>query len=153
MEWIQAAPRPCHHHRFPIRLVRRPPPSGTPPSLEQTSQPQTTLMNWRWAGGTQLIYLLTSISLSCKRLRNRFLKPIIKTKSPPFYAQSCRNEWYDFSPQILEVYCASDRSVNRRTIVNQSGRCGKHSLFLARAMAIVGHLCQLADRRMEQEKR
>src|SRR5208337_2961414 len=48
MEWIQAAPRPCHHHRFPIRLVRRPPPSGTPPSLEQTSQPRTTLMNWRW---------------------------------------------------------------------------------------------------------
>src|SRR5271157_6078163 len=47
MEWIQATPRPCHHHRFPIRLVRRPPPSGTPPSLEQTSQPQTTLMNWR----------------------------------------------------------------------------------------------------------
>src|SRR5271165_3725092 len=35
MEWIQAAPRPCHHHRFPIRIVRRPPPSGTPPSLEQ----------------------------------------------------------------------------------------------------------------------
>src|SRR5271169_6790095 len=48
MEWIQATPRPCHHHRFPIRLVRRPPPSGTPPSLEQTSQPQTTLMNWRY---------------------------------------------------------------------------------------------------------
>src|ERR1700732_4244251 len=46
MKWIQATPRPCHH-RFPIRLVRRPPPSGTPPSLEQISQPQTTLMNWR----------------------------------------------------------------------------------------------------------
>src|SRR5271167_3579630 len=47
MEWIQATSRPCHHHRFPIRIVRRPPPSGTPPSLEQTFQPQTTLMNWR----------------------------------------------------------------------------------------------------------
>jgi hypothetical protein len=39
--------RPCHHHRFPIRLVRRPLPSGTPPSLEQISQPETTLTNWR----------------------------------------------------------------------------------------------------------
>src|SRR5258707_15729710 len=48
MEWLPAPPRPCHHHRFPIRLVRRPPPSGTPPSIEQISQPQTTLMNWRW---------------------------------------------------------------------------------------------------------
>src|SRR5271165_6727977 len=48
MEWIQATSRPCHHNRFPIRLVRRPLPSGTPPSLEQTSQPRTTLMNWRW---------------------------------------------------------------------------------------------------------
>src|ERR1700682_4787896 len=47
MEWIQAAPRPCHHHRFPIRFIRRPPPSSTPTSLEQISQPQTTLMNWR----------------------------------------------------------------------------------------------------------
>jgi hypothetical protein len=34
-EWIQATPRPCHHDRFPICLVRRPSPSGTPPSLEQ----------------------------------------------------------------------------------------------------------------------
>src|SRR5271165_2035196 len=49
MEWIQATSRPCHHNRFPIRLVRRPLPSGTPPSLEQTSQPRTTLMNWRCA--------------------------------------------------------------------------------------------------------
>src|ERR1700674_1120800 len=47
MEWIQATSRPCYHHRFPIRLVRRPSPSGTPTSLEQTSQPRTTLMNWR----------------------------------------------------------------------------------------------------------
>src|SRR5271166_6161487 len=47
MERIQATPRPCHHHRFPISLVRRPPPPGTPPSLEQISQSQTTLMNWR----------------------------------------------------------------------------------------------------------
>src|SRR5208282_6865497 len=47
MERIQATPRPCHHYRFPIRLVRRPPPPGTPPSLEQISQSQTTLMNWR----------------------------------------------------------------------------------------------------------
>src|SRR6202043_2335574 len=47
MEWIQATSRPCYHHRFPIRLVRRPSPSGAPTSLEQTSQPRTTLMNWR----------------------------------------------------------------------------------------------------------
>src|SRR5271165_5722717 len=72
MEWIQAAPRPCHHHRFPIRLVRRPPPSGTPPSLEQTSQPRTTLMNWRCASASALAALrgfwhkcLMSLTIIC----------------------------------------------------------------------------------------
>jgi hypothetical protein len=36
MQWrsLPATPRPRHHNRFPIRSVRRPPPSGTPPSLE-----------------------------------------------------------------------------------------------------------------------
>src|SRR5271165_2741995 len=49
MERVQATSRPCHYNRFPIRFVRRPPPSGTPPGLEQKCQPQTALMNWRWA--------------------------------------------------------------------------------------------------------
>src|SRR5271165_872050 len=60
MARLSAAPRPCHHHRFPIRAFRRPPPSGTPPGLEQISQPQTTLMNWRCAQialGELLLYL------------------------------------------------------------------------------------------------
>src|SRR5271157_4398877 len=47
MERVQATSRPCHYNRFPIRFVRRPPPSGTPPGLEQKCQPQTALMNWR----------------------------------------------------------------------------------------------------------
>src|SRR3974390_55186 len=50
MEQISATPRPCHHNRFPSRLVRRSPPSRTPSSPEQISQPQTTFMNWRWVG-------------------------------------------------------------------------------------------------------
>src|ERR1700730_6741504 len=64
MEWIQATSRPCYHHRFPIRLVRRPSPSGTPTSLEQTSQPRTTLMNWRWvpfSGATSVLVTLRII--------------------------------------------------------------------------------------------
>jgi len=36
MEWRAYKRRPdqCHHHRFPIRLVRRPTPIGTPLGLE-----------------------------------------------------------------------------------------------------------------------
>jgi hypothetical protein len=37
MARIQATPKPFHHNRFPIGLVRRPPPSGTPPGIEQIS--------------------------------------------------------------------------------------------------------------------
>ena len=34
--------------KFLGRIAKRTVPSGTPPSLEKISQPQTTLMNWRW---------------------------------------------------------------------------------------------------------
>src|SRR6201984_3493053 len=47
MARIPATSRPCHDNRFPIRLVRRPSPSGTPSSRTQTSRPETALMNWR----------------------------------------------------------------------------------------------------------
>jgi hypothetical protein len=94
---------------------------------------------------------LTSISILCKRLRNRLLKSSRQQKSAPQTLSSPkatydRDQSHDFTAQIPEVYCASERGVNRRIFVNQSGsRCGKHSLFLARAMAVVGRLRQLAD--------
>jgi hypothetical protein len=64
-----------------------------------------------------------------------------------------RDESLDFTPQILEVYRACECGTNRRTILNQSGRCGKYSVFLARALALIGYLRQLVDRRMEQKER
>src|SRR5271165_142744 len=59
MARIPATSRPCHHNRFPIRLVRRPSPSGTPSSRAQTSRPETALMNWRWPEfiGVLLVFL------------------------------------------------------------------------------------------------
>jgi hypothetical protein len=58
-----------NHNRFPIRFVRRPPPSLSPPSLEQISQPQTTLMNWRYnaIGRIQMSLIERAIAVNCKR--------------------------------------------------------------------------------------
>src|SRR5271157_5817916 len=70
MERVQATSRPCHYNRFPIRFVRRPPPSGTPPGLEQKCQPQTALMNWRWLNTQQRVKVF-----SLPRLGNRINTP------------------------------------------------------------------------------
>jgi len=108
----------------------------------------------RHSGGN---WYLTQMFRLCKRLRNRLLERQNERNSPrqthPPKAKYDRHESHDFAAHILEIDRASWRGVNRRTIVNQSGRCSKYSLFLARAMAVVGYLRQLVDRRMEQKKR
>src|SRR6516162_11060620 len=55
MARLQATSRSYHYDRFPIRLVRRPSSAGTPLGLEQISQPQTALMNWRWYGASRAL--------------------------------------------------------------------------------------------------
>src|ERR1700686_3770626 len=77
MEWIQATSRPCYHHRFPIRLVRRPSPSGTPTSLEQTSQPRTTLMNWRCSTAELRYLVLPERPVGGKKLSEKALAALV----------------------------------------------------------------------------
>src|SRR5215469_1485060 len=95
-----------------------------------------------------IFYILVENPKVCKRLRNRLLKrgrsKILPTNLIPPKAKYDRDESYDFAAQVFEVYGASECGDNRRTIVKQSGRCRKHPLFLARAMAVIGYLRQLA---------
>ena len=89
-------------------LVRRPPPSGTPPSLEQISQPETTLMNWRWIRVTSAVAGLTQLTKAIRLYRAVLLNPpILKGNIRPCRISSSAIKFQIFpngNPHTMPIY-------------------------------------------------